>query len=139
MRSKTRTFLSQTVRSNKKTKMNSFVKFIASFIMCLIAVVSLSAMIGHYLFTETKKVGFGKEFIGSEYSTIIHDFGRQPDVIETLYFGKLDAISRNCFSSFVSPCSANDKVTKFTYKGLIHDFSFWSYDNGITNRIIMVR
>jgi len=115
------------------------IKLVIAFILSVICFVISAAAFGFLLNSSEKSIEFGKDFIGMEYSAVIHQIGREPDVIEKLPMNKLDAEFKNAYGSFIDTCNVKHQVIKFTYKNLMGDITLWAYDNNNSSVIILAR
>ena len=115
------------------------IKVIITFFMTTICFVLCSVAFAFWLETFEKSVEFGKEFIGMEYSTVIHQYGKEPDVIEKMPMNKLDMEFKNAYGSFIDTCNVKNQVIKFTYKNVMKDITLWAYDNNNSVKIILTR
>ncbi len=115
------------------------IKAIISFFLLAICFAASSITFAFWLNTFEKPVEFGKDFIGMEYSAVIHHFGKEPDVIEKMPMGKLDAEFKNAYGSFIDTCNVKHQIIKFTYKNVMGDITLWAYDNNNSIEIILAR
>lgn len=114
-------------------------KGITIFFSIIICYILCSIGFAFFCSTFIKPLEFGREFIGMEYSAIIHHFGKEPDVIEKFTMRKADEEFKKAYGSFIDSCNSEQQVIKFTYKNMINDLTLWAYDNGDSTEIILAR